>query len=245
MNRKVVVSFGNKAREDYNKALLGLIKSCKPHWDGEYFIRSQDGYVDEYLGVKIHLGEFPKTEKYGVCWPHASVPYQFKPFMIQEAVDRGFDVVVWLDSTMRMESDITPMIELAKERGIVAWHNVGHETKHYISDIAMDRLAITEKDLDSIPQIMACGLILDFSHPTCRTVFNSWIDLSTNGVSFQNYGSTTRPDFKAHRHDQVNLSVLLWRYGIPLEPYGGLCYPPHHETKEYGESVFLCNKGVN
>ena len=59
---KVLVSVASKGREDYNKAQLNLINSAlrytnhTRHWFHDFLMRSVDGYVDEYKGVKIELG---------------------------------------------------------------------------------------------------------------------------------------------------------------------------------------------
>ena len=82
-DKKIVVSFASKGRENYNKAQLGLIKSCvNAGWDGDYLIRSYDGYCDNYLGVDIKLGSYPITEKHGLCPNHAEIPWGFKPDII-------------------------------------------------------------------------------------------------------------------------------------------------------------------
>lgn len=243
--KKAIVSFSNQGRENYNQAMLGMIKSAiNSGWDGDFFLRSSDGYVDEYLSAKIQLGSFPKTRSYGESYPQASVPYQFKPFLIQEARDAGYDVVVWVDSTVRIESDLTPVIELAAEKGIVAYLNEDHPLYKWTSDYAVDRTRITEDQLKEIPQIMACAIVFDFRNPKCVAAFDEWILLSTDGVSFQNYTSE-REGFVAHRNDQSILSITMWKNGIGVEPYGGLCYYPHNVTKEYGEHVYFCNKGIN
>src|ERR1700744_2486114 len=93
---KVLVSFFNHRRENYNKAALRLIRSfIDTGWNGEYLLRSSDGYIDEYLGVKILNGSYPISKDYGVCYNHDEAPYLFKPFIIQEALEAGFKRIVW------------------------------------------------------------------------------------------------------------------------------------------------------
>lgn len=249
MSNKVIVSFASKGREDYNAAQLGLIKSCvNAGWDGDYYIRSYDGYCDNYLGVDIKLGSYPITERYGLCNNHFEIPWGFKPNLILEAIERGsYEQIVWCDSTVRMVKDIQPLLDIAKERGVVAFDNLGHPLKFWITDVALEHAGITEQELQAndIKQIMACCIIFDVSNQQGKVVFEEWLRLSRDGVSFQNGYDSKREGFIATRSDQACLSAILWKKGIGLEPYGKLVYPPHDETKEYGEEIYFVNKGVN
>lgn len=244
--KKCIVSFASNGREQYCKAQLRLIKSCvKAGWDGDYLIRSLDGYVDKYEGVYIKIGSWPENEKYGVSYNNESVPYQFKPYIIQEAREAGADVVVWCDSTVTMEKDISPLLEIAKEKGVVAFHNLGHDMQGWISDIAAERLKVTDDDLWGMPQIMACVTIFDFTNEKGVEIFDSLVAASNDGVSFQNGYGSRRVGFVAHRHDQAVLSVLLAKNKITLEPYGKLVYEPYdQEPFKYGKDIFFVNRAI-
>ena len=249
-----IVSFSSHGRENYNAAMLNLIRSIKEiyyevqrqEWNCDTMMYQFDGYIDEYLGVKIEQGKsfhYPQPKEWQ-CYNHAEIPYQFKLAMIQRAKDAGHTRVIWCDSTVRLLANPQPLLELAKEHGIVAFENLGHPLEHWISDNAITQLGFNSQTIKGVKQIMACVIIFDFSIKKCREIFEMWVNHSRDGLSFQNYGST-RAGFKAHRHDQAVLSGLLHREGIPLRPYGELVYPPHHETKEYGENIYFLNKGVS
>lgn len=246
MTKKAVVSFASMGRENYNKAQLRLIRSCvDAGWNGDYLIRSFDGFVDKYDGVEIKLGSYPETKLYGVCNNHAEVPYGFKPNLIQEAVEAGYTQIVWCDSTITMEKDIQPLLDFAKENGICAFHNLGHDLNGWLTDLQQERLGFSNEDLlKGIKQIMACCIIFDFSNPVCVDVFGKWLAASRDGVSFQNGYGSQRPGFVASRHDQSYLSGLINIAGIKLQPYGKLVYRPHDTTFEYGKDIFFINKAV-
>jgi hypothetical protein len=246
-SKKIIVSFSSTGRENYPKAQLGLIKSCvNAKWDGDYLIRSLDGYCDNYLGVDILLGSYPVTERFGVCNNHAEIPWGFKPDLILEAIEKGYDKIIWCDSTIRMKKNPYELLEYAKYHGVCAFDNLGHPLKNWISDVALEHLHITEEELqaNNIPQIMACCIVFDVSNEIGRKVFIDWSLLSKDGACFQNYPSK-REGFVVHRHDQAVLSGLLWKYKIPLLPYGKLVYPPHDSNFEYGDDIYFVNKGVN
>lgn len=243
MKEKVLVSFASHARENYNKFLLGLIRSAKNvEWDGDYYIRSFDGYIDEYLGVPIISGSFPQTEKFGNCYNHDEVPWGFKPYLVWEAYEKGARQIIWADSKIRFVRHPQKYLDLAAERGVVAFDNLGYPLRSWISDFCKERAALTQEDLQTAKQIMGCLVIFDMNNPNGMEAFQWWMMMARDGVSFQNYSSRS-PDFIAHRHDQAALSAILHKLKIPLEPYGGLCYPPNDITKEYGEPYFV-NSGL-
>lgn len=85
---KCIVSFSSMGRENYNQAQLRLIKSIKwSGWDGGVVMQSYDGYVDEYKGVKIELGSYPKSEKYNLQNNNSEIPYGFKPEIVLGVAD--------------------------------------------------------------------------------------------------------------------------------------------------------------
>jgi hypothetical protein len=231
-DRPVLVSTSSKGREDYNKAQLALIKSTHDHklrLTHDYMMRSVDGYCDNYYGIPIKLGSWPVTDKYGTAWQHADMPYQFKPFAIQEAIESGYTRVLWCDSTIRLMANPEPLWEQCATNGILAWDNEGHPLDKWIAPHAAEAIGIDPK---GVKQIMACCIMFDFSHPITQVVFDEWIECSRNG-SFLSKG------FNNHRHDQACLSAILHKHNVPIQPYGALAYPHYTPVKP----IFL-NWGV-
>ena len=229
---KVLVSFASKGREDYRKAQLALIKSSKKcvnwekNWHNDYYIRCLDGYVDKYEGVEIIQGSYPVTEKYGVSWQHSDNPYQFKPFAVWEAYEKGYKQILWCDSTVQIMKNPDPLWEKCAERGILAWDNEGHPLKPYINTHAKKWLQV--ENIDGWKQIMACCIMFDFNHPKTVKVVEEWIQASLNNCFYDGEGAEI-----AHKHDQAVLSALLTINGIEIEPYGELAYPHHTPIKPY------------
>lgn len=245
MDKAVIVSVASLGRENYNQAQLRLIKSCvDTGWEGDYMMRSVDGYCDNYAGIDIKLGGWPMTEKYGVSWQQSESKYQFKPFAIQEAREAGYTKIIWCDSTILMAKNPSPLIQLAAARGIVAFDNLGHPLEHWINDRALNHLRLppSNNSVKGWQQIMACCLIFDFEHPLTIEVFDKWILASKENAFFDD--DTNREGFNGNRHDQSYLSALLYTHHVPLLNYGSLVYSPHDETKEYGDNFFFINKGL-
>lgn len=241
-----IVSVSSLGREDYREAQLNLIKSCvTAGWKGDYLFRCVGGYCDEYMGVKIELGSWPVTKRYGVSWQHADQAYQFKPYALWEAYEAGYRKLIWVDSTCRMLKDPEPLFRIAKEQGIVTWNNIGWPVVNWITDTALKNLHETTTSLKEVKQIMACCQIWDMDVPGMVDLLEQWLIESRNSTFRDD--ETNRPDFKGNRHDQACLSVLLHQRKIPVLDYGdGFCYYPHNETGEHIKDgrIYLINKGV-
>jgi len=241
--RDVIVSFSSKGREDYNKSLLRLIDSCIDHWKGDLLVYSPDHELDQYRGVTIHKG-WPQPK--GIrSYTHAEMPYQFKTAMIQLAIEKGYERVIWLDSSMQLKKDLTPLFN---ERNVFFFHNLGHPTWNYLSDHAQSLLSIINEDLRDIPQVWGGAFGLDLTTWIGKLMFGEIKDYSVNG-SFKDGGSN-RQGFIAHRHDQAVMSVLLHKLtktfnevGLML-PYGQILCPPHDRTGEYGTDPYLICRGL-
>lgn len=246
MEKPCIVSFSSQGRENYNAAMLRLISTSKEcGYEGDFILHQFDGYVPDYRDVKITQGKsvyYPQPKLFQ-CYNHSEVPYLFKLAMIQLAREAGYNQVIWCDSTICMIKPPTELLNLAKEQGVVTFDNLGHPLFPWISDVALERLGISQVELKIVPQIMACVIIFDFSNDTANQVFDEWLKAAQDGVSFQNNGST-REGFKAHRHDQAVLSGILYKRGIMSQSYGDLVYEPNDTDFKFGNNFTFVNRGI-
>lgn len=233
--KDVIVSFCSKGREPYGQYMLRLIDSVKQHWPGDMLVYSPDHHLSEYKGVTIHKGwPQPKGLK---NYTHSEMPYQFKTSMIQLALEMGYERIIWLDSSMQLKKDLTPLFG-----DMTFFHNLGHPTHKYLSDEAQRLLGIGEYDLIGLDQVWGGAFALDFTWPSTKVFFERLCEFSING-SFKDGGSK-RSEFVAHRHDQSVMSVLLIPFAHKLLPYGNILCPPHDTTGEYGTDPYLVCRGL-
>lgn len=242
----VICSFASGGRENYNKMLLRLIDSCVEHWHGDMLIYSPDHWLDEYEGFNIRKGwPQPKGIK---SLTHSEMPYQFKTALIQEALEMGYERIIWLDSSMQLKKDLTPLFDGIN--GMTFFENLGHPTWKYISDTALVMLkndgylsdASKHQDIINVPQVWGGAFALNFSKIGTSSFFNNLKEYSLNG-SFKDSGSR-RPGFITHRHDQAVMSVILNDWAHTLLPYGQILCPPHDRTGEYGNDPYLICRGL-
>lgn len=241
--KDLIVSFSSNGRDNYNKSILRLIDSCKQYWPGDLLIYSPDHELWMYRDTPI-VHSWPDPE-FMHSYTHQEMPYQFKTALIQKALELGYKRIIWLDSSMQLTRDITPLLDESKT-GIVTFHNLGHPTYKYLSDNAENLLR--EKGyladwtpLNQIEQIWGGAFMLDFNKQNVVDFFEVLKEFSVNG-SFKNAGSS-RAGFVAHRHDQSVMSVLLHEK-CDMLPYGTIVCPPHDVTGEYGRDYFLLCRGL-
>lgn len=226
--KSCLISFSSK---DYNKKLLHLLDSAIEHWKGDYLIYSPDHELSEYKGIPIYKG-YPQPQDMP-SFTHDEMPYQFKIALIQQAAEMGYERIVWLDTSMQLAKDITPLFG---EMGIGVFHNLGHDLYKYISDDAQISLGISDDFLMKVTYIWGGALFFDFSKKNAIDVFERIKKYSLNG-SFKD-GTSQRPGFIAHRHDQSVLSVLVYGHS-DVYNYGMIASKEHARTKEYGNNYFI------
>lgn len=225
-----VISFSSIGRENYNQALLNMIDSVLSiDFETDFLLYSPDHELEEHKGIDINKG-------YPNCKTHQEIPYQFKPALFLEARRKGYEQVIWMDSTVKLLRHPQKALDYAGTNGITAYDNVGHPLRWYITKKAVENLGIHPQTLETLPQIMACVIVMDLTHTHVNEILDEWARQAEIG-SF-NDGQGYHHEFKSHRHDQAVLSYLIFKYGQKFVPYGQLCYPPHHETGDY-EVIFL------
>jgi hypothetical protein len=242
MFKAIIISFASKGREDYLKMAEKLYLSVKQHWKYDYRFYVMNSNRNEFEGMQlINISEFPNNSKFKVE-SHNKIPYQFKLGLIQTAIDDGYTHIFWLDSSISLNKCPLNLLNQSN-KGIMAFHNLGHELKSYISDNCVEIINSNINEINSSPKTWGGCFGFDFTKNIPKQIFNELIDASLKGA-FNESGSN-RLEFKAHRHDQSVMSVLFYRYGIVLYNYGHiLCYNPHcFEPYEYGQyNTFIYGK---
>jgi len=214
----MILSYASKGREDYPAMLKRLQESLDKNYTGEYYLHDQ-----------TTMGDIPQPNLFE-CKRHSEIPYQFKYGLIQYFRERGHKRIIWLDSSFTITKDPFELLD-----GVMAFDNLGHPLPNYIADHAVANLG--NPDIN-IPQTWGGAIGFDFNLEWVCNLFSEIVHHSLIG-SF-NEGSSSRPGFIAHRHDQAVMSVLFHKHRVPLIPYGKIVTHPHHKPPyEYGTDFYL------
>lgn len=228
MSKPLIISFASPGREDYLKMAEGLYKSVKEHWKYDYLFYTMGGNRDEFEGMKLtQITELPQPSTWH-CNPHNVTPYQFKFGLIDHAREMGYDKIIWLDSSISLAKCPLKLLEQSN-KGVMCFHNLGHETKDYISPECRDIMISNIDEIERSLQVWGGCIGFDFTKKEALYVFDDIITWSKEGA-FDNSNT-----FKNHRHDQAVMSIVFNRYGILPYNYGHIVTNVHaKEPFEYG-----------
>jgi len=228
-----IASFAKRGRENYPSALPRLIDSAiKAGFKGDFVMCAPElPAVEIYDNVlNSPILDLPS---------HDTVPYGFKPRIMEISHDSGYKKVLWCDSTIFFVKNPEELWEKA-DRGVLLFENPGCPENVWTSDDCLAKIGCSIEEATTITQTMACAMGFDFKNKKAVEVFNEWLEISKDGVSFQGRSLSSRPEFRGHRHDQSVISYLAHKHGIAKIPYGVLSY--WNDRQQFNSHI--CNRGI-
>jgi len=218
MGKRAVVSFANG---DYLSKLERLKSSLIGNTDAD-------------------IVTFTKYEEVG-CKSHQDIPYQFKPYSIWEAIEQGYDSILWLDSPIVATKDITPVFEYIEEHGYVFFNNYGHPLGRWANQNSLDYFGYSKELAMSVKQIMACAMGFKIDHKVFDTIQKALMEY--RDLSERLYPGS----WLDHRHDQTVMSFLIDKYDLNIVEGHKTFFIYEHfkqveEFKPLADSICLISK---
>lgn len=222
--KKCVVSFADSAGS-YRKKLLRLEQSLKGNFDGDF------------------LG-FTSYDQIG-CEPHSVIPYKFKPYAIQKAIDMGYELILYADSPIYAKQNIQPVFDHIERYGYLFFDNIGFSLGDYCNDKTLDHFGITREESWRIKMIMACCLGISTNDVKADIFFTQYKNTANELYigEWSNDDLTESHDrrVKGHRHDQSVASALIHK--IKMNILKGqdtfFAYESHRQVMPIADSVCL------
>lgn len=134
---------------------------------------------------------------------HTEIPYAFKPYAIQKAINLGYDSILWCDSPIHAVKDLSPVFEHIEKHGYLFFDNIGHPLGKWTNQKCLDYFEMTREEAMNTKMIMACCMGFTQRH----LFFNEYYDLAKELYP----GS-----WNDHRHDQTVMSFLIEKYGLEI-----------------------------
>jgi aromatic ring-cleaving dioxygenase len=219
--KKCVVSFADKAGS-YQAKMKRLEQSLKGNFDGDFL-----GFTD-YKEIG--------------CEPHSVIPYKFKPYAIQKAIDLGYEQILWCDSPIVAIKSIQPVFDHIEKHSYVFFDNIGHPLGKWTNQKALDHFKVTREEAMNVKMIMACCMGFDMS-------FNPEKYVNIMPYLFYAYKSMAdslyHGSWDNHRHDQTVMSFLLHvnKFNILTGQDTFFAYEQHYGVLPIANSVCLVSKG--
>lgn len=163
------------------------------------------------------------------------IPYAFKPYAIMQARERGYDTILWCDSSVAPIRSLDPLWTLIEQQGYWFSDNWNWNCGQWTSDEALTLLGITREEAFTIPHLCATAFGLDFKHRFGREFFSQWLKLlpAFKGPwTNENGEASSDKRVLGHRHDQTALSVIVHRMGLNVSKQPQYLSDSHGETEE-------------
>jgi hypothetical protein len=238
--KKCIVSFADEAGA-YQKRMQRLKESLDGNYDGDFL------GITSYQDIN--------------CEHHRVIPYKFKPYAIQKAIDLGYELILWCDSPVYAVKPLNDLFDHIEKNGYVFFDNIGYSLGDYTNDSTLNHFNITRQESWNIKMIMACVMGFNFSktYPCadgqnrCLSnidlVFNQYKEVSDLLYKGQwnNDHQTESKDMrvKGHRHDQSVMSAII--HSNNLDVIKGqdtfFAYDEHRRVMPIADSVCLFSAG--
>lgn len=155
---------------------------------------------------------------------HTESMYAFKPYSFIMAKNMGDDVILWLDASMYVIKDLSPIFEQIERDGYF-FQDSGWLNSQFMTDEAREYFG-TDKG-----RMISSGVLgIDFTNPIGHEFFNRWFKSCEDGMFNGSHDNW--------RHDQSCASLIIeqmglkitnndtfWQYGKVGEPvlHDGIC----------------------
>jgi hypothetical protein len=143
---------------------------------------------------------------------HNDNPYAFKVYAVQEAINRGFQTLLLLDSSFWAIKDITPIFDIIADKGIFGFRT-GYNCAQTCSDAALEWAGITRDEAEQLPEIASGAVGLRLENPDGKYVWEKWKEgmelglFKTNRV--HDIKDSSDPRFIHGRQDQSIYSLAI------------------------------------
>jgi hypothetical protein len=234
-NKRCIVNFFSSGRENYQKGSERLILTIlKQKLDIDVHIFSPQfikPFVETIENTTLYTYPgYPINNLYGECKPHKEEPYQFKSYAIQTMREMGYESILWCDSSIMLFKNPEHYFELSKEIGVILFDNPGCTEATWTADDCLNQMGCNPVYANTFFECDAGMMLFNFSVPVTHKVFDEYIKYCNDGICLNGKSGSTRPEFKAHRHDQSIISYIAKKNNITLLSYGAWCYG--HEVQK-------------
>jgi len=154
------------------------------------------------------------------CPRHDDVPYYMKISAFEQAIQMGFNHILWVDSSFWAIKNPMPIFDLISDKGVVGFRT-GYNMAETSSDAALAHFGFTRDEAELLPEIASglCGLRLD--NPNGQKVYELWKDAMDLGLSknsrTHDINDSADPRMKFARQDQTLWALAIHKCGLNVD----------------------------
>ena len=177
------------------------------------------------------------------CPKHSEIPYAFKIYAIQEAIEMGYETILWLDCSAWCIANPEPLFDHIQQHGYYL-STSGYNCSQTCNDAILDNFGLTRDEALNIPDSASGAVGLFLSSPIAKQFFLDWMQSMERGDfnGSRNHDLQSHDSrFMFHRQDQSAASLIAHGLGMDLTPPNILT---GYYQKEMPESMVFCYRGM-
>ena len=181
MNKNAIISFAN-SKGNYINGLARLGESLRNNSEGIDFI----SFIGEAsLGCELHINN----------------PYSFKIAAFKKAKEAGYKNILWLDSSCFAIKSVQSIFDEIENTGFI-FQDAGYYISEWTNEDTLKYYGLTKESSSLMKMIGNAGFLgLNFNMHKPNEFFNKWEESMLKGYF--------KGDWKDHRHDMSNSSILV------------------------------------
>lgn len=181
--------------------------------------------IDRLKNSLVHHGFAGDTLFWQTEYPpnsehHNDNPYAFKIAAIQEAINRNYDHLMWLDSSFWCIKNCMPLFDIISDNGVFGFRT-GYNCAQTCSDKALEWAGFTRDEAEQLPEIASGMVGLRLSNPNGKKVWDLWKEGCELGLFKNNRNHDTNdsadPRMIHARQDQSIFSLATHKCGLNID----------------------------
>lgn len=234
MKRVGIVNFANN-RGNY----LKMQDRLKFSLDAVGFEGSRYFYNDE-------------SEIHPDCPTHEDVPYGFKPWAMQNAINDGCDIVIWMDAAVYATKSLADFIQHIEREGYAIFQNLGFTIGDFTTDACLEYFGWDREKSFHYPMSMACLQGINVHNVKAMEWFKRYFQAAKDKVPYQgpwdnvDGGASSDSRCMGARHDQSCASIIAADLNMKMivgqDTY--FAYVDHKSVMKISNSVAIWSQGL-
>lgn len=157
---------------------------------------------------------------------HATLPYGFKSYAMQHALEKGYETLLWLDASCWAIQPLESLFDHIESVGHVFSaenpNGIGWTAGQWLKDAALSKLGITRDEALKIELLGGMFMGVNTRHERSKAWLNAFIDICQDGHTLVgplrnvNGSVSSDPRCLGHVADQAVASVIAHRLGMAL-----------------------------
>jgi hypothetical protein len=158
---------------------------------------------------------------------HEELPYGFKIYEFEAAIESGANVILHLDSSFWCIKNPHPLFDLISDKGVIGFRT-GYNMAQTSSDAALEWAGISRDDAERLPEIASGMVGLRLDNPYGKEVYRLWKEAMQLGLSknsrTHDFRDSTDPRMIHARQDQTLYSLAIHMVGMNIDDADYVAY---------------------